>query len=1216
MTKTDDKHTLWYWLTEPAPSIRENEPRKNVRLLSWLLLGLALATLFHVIYTAVYADSSQLPAFVITLIIILIGYGLSRTRFYQAAAILALAFLVVPVFISVTGETDTSELAIRGYLVWLALPVIVSSLFFTVRGTAILAIVLLAGIALLPVLIPRLSLSSVVGAWAFVLTTSVLVIMALRHRNQLERDRQMQLRESEYRYRALFERTNDAVFILNLDGTLIATNHQASDLLGYTTGELIGMPMEQVVMLPEYPNSLNVLDALLAGEQIPLYERLFKHKDGHAVPVEINAALVLAPDGTPMHIQSIVRDISDRKQTERDMQQRLNELETVNAISQASATQLELGTLLELVAQRLLQTFDAQGIFFALYDPKTNLLHFPYWYCLGQRLEVTPKRAGLAAQIIQSRQPLLINEDYERRFAEQGGTRVVSALNRFPKAWLGVPMFAQNEIVGVIAVQNLERENAFSEADVRLLATIAANVGIAIQNAHLYEQAQLEIAERRQAEEALGRYAREMAALNRGMQDIVKLQDLDELLYQITENAIELLERHSGGIALYRSGRDVLEKVLNIGEDLEPPGSVLHIGEGLVGRVWETRQAQIVQNYQDWADRIPSRSHLSVSVIGAPIEWGDEFLGVIIIADSTRTPFSDRDAEMLTQFAAQSAIAIQNVRLYEQAQQEIVERKQAEAALRESRQMLRLVIDHIPQTVFWKDRNLVFLGCNKAFSDIAGLDDPEDIVGQTDLDMVWADQAAAYRQADLRVIRSGIAELNVEQMITLPDGRRAWEQISKVPLYDEQGIVWAILGIAQDITERKQTEASLAQRTMELRDLYQASLDINAQTDMPALLQKVADRAATLIDVQRTSLYLLQPDRTIELVTLHNLPAEYLGTRLRLGEGLAGRVAQEGEPMMIEDYRQWDGRSMTFDKLGARRVVSVPLKARSRVIGTLNVTDIEQTGHFDDNQIRLLSLFADQAAVAIENAQLFTAAQQEIGERKRVQQELETKNAELERFTYTVSHDLKSPLITISGFAGFLAHDVLAGDDKRIKTNIARINEAVSKMQQLLDELLDLSRIGRIMNEPDEISLSELAREAADMVAGRLAEQDITVEIAPDLPTITGDRPRLMEVFQNLIDNAAKYMGDQPRPHIEIDTRDDEGQPVVYVRDNGMGIAPQYHEKIFGLFEKLDPDSEGTGIGLAIVKRIVETHGGRIWVESEGLGLGSTFCFTLSGYSD
>lgn len=240
-----------------------------------------------------------------------------------------------------------------------------------------------------------------------------------------------------------------------------------------------------------------------------------------------------------------------------------------------------------------------------------------------------------------------------------------------------------------------------------------------------------------------------------------------------------------------------------------------------------------------------------------------------------------------------------------------------------------------------------------------------------------------------------------------------------------------------------------------------------------------------------------------------------------------------------------------------------------------------------------------------------TAQVQATQEREAMIEELEAKNAELERFTYTVSHDLKSPLITIGGFVGFLEKDALAGDIERVKADMAHINDAIYKMQRLLGELLELSRIGRLMNPSEEASFEAIVREAVELVRGRIAARGVHVEIAPNLPLVYGDRARLVEVVQNLLDNACKFMGDQPHPRVEIGARQEDSKTVFYVRDNGMGIAPQHHDKVFGLFEKLDPTTEGTGIGLAIVRRIVEVHGGRVWVESAGPRQGSVFCFTL-----
>jgi PAS domain S-box-containing protein len=232
-------------------------------------------------------------------------------------------------------------------------------------------------------------------------------------------------------------------------------------------------------------------------------------------------------------------------------------------------------------------------------------------------------------------------------------------------------------------------------------------------------------------------------------------------------------------------------------------------------------------------------------------------------------------------------------------------------------------------------------------------------------------------------------------------------------------------------------------------------------------------------------------------------------------------------------------------------------------------------------------------------------------ERESLIQELAAKNAELERFTYTVSHDLKSPLVTINGFLGYLEQDAASGNMDRFKADSQRIHAAVNKMQGMLGELLELSRIGRLVNEPEIIPFGDLVNAAMELVHGQIEAGGITVDLQPNLPTVYGDRQRLTEVLQNLLDNASKFMGDQINPRIEIgQAGKDDDKVIFYVRDNGTGIEPDYHEHIFGLFNKLNSKAEGTGIGLALVKRIIEVHGGRIWVESD-VGKGSTFLFTL-----
>ena len=175
------------------------------------------------------------------------------------------------------------------------------------------------------------------------------------------------------------------------------------------------------------------------------------------------------------------------------------------------------------------------------------------------------------------------------------------------------------------------------------------------------------------------------------------------------------------------------------------------------------------------------------------------------------------------------------------------------------------------------------------------------------------------------------------------------------------------------------------------------------------------------------------------------------------------------------------------------------------------------------------------------------------------------------------------------------------------------MHTATKKMGQLLDELLNLARVGRKMNPAERVTFKDLTREVIRLVTGRIIANGVEVQVADADVVLEGDRPRLMEVWQNLVENACKFMGNQPKPRIEIGVEQRGGETVFFVRDNGMGIEPRYQAKVFGLFEKLDPKGEGTGMGLALVKRIVELYKGRIWVESPGLGQGANFLFTLPG---
>jgi signal transduction histidine kinase len=310
-------------------------------------------------------------------------------------------------------------------------------------------------------------------------------------------------------------------------------------------------------------------------------------------------------------------------------------------------------------------------------------------------------------------------------------------------------------------------------------------------------------------------------------------------------------------------------------------------------------------------------------------------------------------------------------------------------------------------------------------------------------------------------------------------------------------------------------------------------------------------------------------------------------------------------PFIIYTATYTDPRDEQFARsLGAERFIVKPRKPELFMQEVRTVLEESQRGvstrpsHAAGNDRKILQEYNEVLFRKLEKKVM--QLETEIAVRKTAEEqretmirELEQKNAELARFTYTISHELRSPLITIQGFAGLIQEEaVRGGDPAELKNHVRRIIAAVDTMESLLSDLLKLSRAGRSINTPEPIGFGIIVREAVALFARPLAEYGIRVETDPDLPVVNVDHARIREVLVNLIENAIKYRSNRPDPLIRIGIDTKGGMPVFFVQDSGIGIEPRYLERIFNLFEKLDGSTEGTGVGLAIVKRIIEALGG------------------------
>ena len=501
---------------------------------------------------------------------------------------------------------------------------------------------------------------------------------------------------------------------------------------------------------------------------------------------------------------------------------------------------------------------------------------------------------------------------------------------------------------------------------------------------------------------------------------------------------------------------------------------------------------------------------------------------------------------------------------------ETSERKRVEEALRLSEDRLQQALrvsqigifehDHRSNEIYWSPEQRVIYGW--------GPDEEPTIPKFVEQAFPQEDCARVAEAAQRAHDPNGEGLFDIENQITRRDGEIRWLTTRSKTFFEGKGVnkrPARTVGAVVDITERKEIEAALRRTQFTVDQARDPIFWVGANAE----LLYVNEAACDSLDYTREELLSM----TVFDIDPALPPEAWPGI---------WKSAREGHNQVLETMHQTKG---------------------GRAFA-----------------IEIANSFMD-----FEGLEYNCAFARDISERKQAEQERETliaelearnadlaqKNAELERFTYTVSHDLKNPLVTIKGFTGMLQRDIGKADIQRLRSDLEMVSKAADHMNRMLDELLELSRIGRVVNTVDRVSLAKLVEEVLMITKSQLDGHAVKVTVRNSLADVRGDPIRLMEVFQNLIGNAMKFKIRESAAQIEIgaDVKDDA--VLCWVRDNGVGIDPEYHDRIFGLFERLDQTRDGTGIGLALVKRIVEFHEGRIWVESEGKGQGSTFYFTL-----
>ena len=1012
------------------------------------------------------------------------------------------------------------------------------------------------------------------------------------------------------------------------------------------------------------PTKSGVYVPLIIGEKVNSYislqavaENAFSESDVRLLETLANSMSVALENA---------RLFDETNRLLKETEQRNAELAVINSVQESLVAQMDMRAIYELVGEKMREIFKVQVIDIVTYDRSKNVIADQYAFEKGDRtLLETREPQGFRKHVIKNKQLLLVNNDVEKVSVDYGNTVIVG---EEAKSVVFVPMIAGGEVTGVISLQNLDHENAFSESDVSLLSTLANSMSVALESARLFDETNRLLKETEQR-------TAELAVINNVQEGLAHELDIQGIYNLVGDRVQKLFQTHAVIIASFDLANEVehFNYVFENGVRYDlVPRSFNRLRQILV----ERKQTIYIGTEQKARDEYGitaiGETKMPKSLMFVPLLSSNNIKGYVSIQNVDKEhAFNESDIRLLETLANSMSVALENARLFDETNRLLKETEQrtAEFAVINSVQeglakeldmqgIYELVGDRLcslfpdtqtlvirtfdhetgleywqyakekgmrqnvePRPLNWNSKQLIHskkaLNIPENYVEISkkhggtGVTAGQPPKSAVFVPMIVGDGVKGSVSLQNVDIENAFSESDIRLLTTLTNSMSV--ALENARLFDE--------------TTRLLAEAK--QRAAELTTVNSISKALASQLDPDELIQLVGDQMKNLFKANIVYLALLDPK-----TKMIHFPYQFGDDNepIKLGEGLTSRIILNGEPLLINKDVEELRTKLGVEQMGkaAASYLGVPIPVGDEIIGVLSVQSTEHENQFDESHQRLLSTIGASLGVALKNAKLFEEVQHSKMEAEAASKAAEKANEAKSAFLSTVSHELRTPLTSVLGFAKIirkrLEDKIFPSLDKsnaktekvvnQISENLDVVISEGERLTHLINDVLDLAKIeaGKMEWSSENVSMAEVAERAISATASLFDQKKLILEkeIEKNLPVISGDKDKLIQVIINLISNAVKFTDSGC---ITCRVHQKKNELIVDISDTGIGIAPEDHAAVFEQFKQVGGDTltdkpKGTGLGLPICKEIVEHHKGRIWLESKP-GKGSTFSFAL-----